>query len=155
MSYQTLIKALYTNFIGSASGGAISLHTYDTFPDDDDIGITANASANVEGSWGEIVSSVGSVDVWFTGLYVSDPNAATDYKVSFGTGAAASEIVRAVFPYTVGALVTTSQGQTDNFYTVPFPIHITSGTREAARAKTGSASADTINVVEHHAIGLV
>ena len=153
MSWQNNIRALYVNFIGPS--GSVSTHTYDTFPDDDDITLTVHGVANTEGDWVEIISSVGAADVWFVGLYVSNLDIAIDTKVTFGTGASASETQRAVFAFTRTDVTASSGGVVNygTYYTIPFPIASPTGTREAGRIKSG-ATAGGADVVEHHAIGL-
>lgn len=152
MSFQNNIRALYVNFIGNR-GASISAHTYDTFPDSDDISLTAHATANCFGDYVEVISDTGA-DVWTCGLYLSNANAETDYKVEFATGASASETPRAVVPYQTGAIATTSEGSLTQYYALPFPIHQPDNTRQAARVETGSSAADTIDIVEVHALGL-
>lgn len=139
---------------------SVSAHTYDTFPDDDDIALTAHGSADTEGDFVEIVSSIGASDAWFVGYYVSNPSAQLDGKVTFGTGTSGSETARAVFPFHRTLVTAVSLDETAGkiiigaYYTIPFPLFLPSGSREAGRLKSGNAAADTINVVEHHALTL-
>jgi len=158
MSFQNNIRALYLNFIGNR-GGSISAHTYDTFPDDDDISLTAEATANSFGAYVTVVADV-AAEVWTVGIYVGNASAATDFKVEFATGVAASETPRAVIALTRSTITGAAQtlgndaGILATMYNFPFPIHQPNGTRQAARAKSGSANADTIDVSELHALGL-
>ena len=65
-----LVKNMFLNLIGNP--GAISGHTYDTLPDDDNLALTGGA-ANVLGAYGQLAASVGAADVWLTGAYVDRP----------------------------------------------------------------------------------
>ncbi len=158
MSFQNNIRALYLNFVGNR-GGSISAITYDTFPDDDDISLTAEATANSFGAYVEVVSDTGA-DVWTIGIYVGNASAATDFKVEFATGAAASETPRAVIALTRSTITGAAQTLGNDaaafgtMFNFPFPIHQPDNTRQAARTKSGSANADTIDVSELHALGL-
>lgn len=155
MSFQNNIRALYQNFVGNR-GGSISGHTYDTFPDNDDISLTCHATANTFGDYVEISADVGA-EIWTVGLLLSNPSLespANDFKVGFATGAASSETDRITIPYFKDLSATTAADVPVMYYSVPFPMHIPNGTREAAHAKSGSAAADTIDIVEVHALGL-
>lgn len=134
---------------------SVSSHSYDTFPDDDDISLTAHTdSADTEGDWVEVVASVGASDVWFVGFYVALVTGNADKRLSFGTGVGASEVSRAVFPHYIEKSSQTVAPVYGQYFSIPFPLFVPSGTREAARLKSGNAAADTAVVVEHHALSL-
>ena len=139
----TLVRALFTNFI--TSSGAVSAHSYDTLPDNDQTALTANASADTFGAFSAIVTTVGAVDVWLCGVFCTDGSADTDAKVDIATGAAASETSKAVVPY---------NGQAEVNWAFPYPLRVPSGTRVAGRVKTGNTLASTVDVVVLHAIAL-
>ena len=150
------IKALFTNLIGG--GGAVSGHSYDTLPDDDDIALTTSTTDNALGAYAEVASTVGSADVWFYGCAISAISAALDGKFTFATGAASSESIFGVFPATrldIGTAANTGNtGGDDTIITVPFPVRIPNGTRTSAAFKAGGTTGFTANVVTMHATGL-
>jgi len=150
------MKAVFRAFLTGA-GGSVSGHSYDTLPDNDDITLTVHGTADTYGDWVEVVSTVGSSNVWFVGLHISAPTVATDYKVDVGTGASGSETRRATFPFArtdTTAVSDASSLQTLGlYYSLPFPIYIPNGTRLASREKVG-ATAGAVNVVTEIASGL-
>lgn len=135
----TLLRALFINFI--AASGAVAGHSYDTLPDNDDTTLTGGAGADTFGSYAQIASTVGSVDVWLCGTYISNASAQTDFKVEVATGAAASEVARSTMPYTA------VQSDTPFAFSLPYPIRVPSGTRLSARSKQGDTAARTLDVV--------
>ena len=139
----SLLRALFTNFI--TSSGAVSAHSYDTMPDNDQTALTANASADTFGSWAAIVTTVGSVDVWLCGVLCDDGSADTDAKVDIGTGPIGTATSKAVVPY---------NGQAEVNWNFPYPIRVPSGTAVEGRVKTGNTLASTVDVVVFHAIAL-
>lgn len=148
---EPILKALFQAFL-STSGG-ISVHTYDTLPDNDDIALTPGA-ADVFGVYAELAATVGTADVWLTGGHLSALAAADDAKVAFATGLAAAEVDRITVP--IARTDVTAAGATYGVvYTVPFPIRVTNGTRAAARAKAGAGAGSTVNAVVMFATGLV
>lgn len=142
MSWPVLIKALYTNLVGQA--GAVSGHTYDTLPDNDDTTVTPSTTADTFGNYAQIISTVGAAKVWITGVHAT-PSANTDYKAEIGTGLSGSETARVTVPF---------RGTTATFIGIPFPVGVPSGTRLASRAKQGATAANTIDVVVLVATGL-
>lgn len=157
MAHGQEMKAVFKALVGSIGGGSVSGVTYDTFPDDDDISLTAHTdAADTEGDFVEIVSSIGSADIWFVGYYVSmglNPGG-FDAKVTWGTGTSGSETGRAVFPLAYTGTVTTVVPSLGAYYSIPFAIFVPNGSREAGRVKVGNAAADTVQVVSHHALGV-
>ena len=150
-----MLRALFTNLIGG--GGAVSSHSYDTFPDDDDITCTTSTTDNsLDGTtYGILVSTVGSADVWSYGIHVSDISAAMDSKFHLATGAASSESIFATFPVTridLGTAATLIEPNSN--WTVPYPVRIPNGTRLAANFKAGGTTAHTAQVVGLHIAGL-
>lgn len=145
------LKALFSNFITGA-GGSISAHTYDTFPDNDDISLSPHGTADTFGDYVAIVTSNGAVRSWTVGLYMSNLTLAGDAKIEMATGASGSETARIVVPFR-RTDVSTSGNFEGVYYALPFPIHIPSGTRIAGRIKVGQTAGD-IDVVEEHALSL-
>ena len=146
------IAALFVAFLrGSA---AVSAHSYDTLPDNDDIAVTCAAAADTLVTYAEIASTVGAVDVWVYGLHLSTPSVATDFKITVATGAAGSETAKITVPFM--RTDTTAAGvHLGSIYNVPFPIYVQNGTRLAAAGKSGTTVADTINIVTMHGLGLL
>jgi hypothetical protein len=139
----TLVKALFTNFISSS--GAVASHSYDTLPDNDQTALTANASADTFGSYAALATTVGSADVWLCGALIADGSVDIDSKVELATGASGSETAKIVMPH---------NGTTDGTWSFPYPLRVPSGTRLAGRVKTGDTTAATNDVVAFYATGL-
>jgi hypothetical protein len=154
MAYPQELKALFKAFLSSkGNGGAVSAHSYDTFPDNDDITLTVEGVADVYGDWVNVVTSNGAVASWTTALYVSNPTIATDYKVDIGTGATGSETRKLTVPYHSTALATTVSSVVGTVYNFPFPIYMPTLTNISGREKVG-ATAGAVDIVEVHAIAL-
>ena len=139
----TLVKALFTNFISSS--GAVASHSYDTLPDNDQTALTANASADTFGSYAALATTVGSADVWLCGALNTDGSVDTDGKVELATGASGSETAKIVMPH---------NGTAEVNWAFPFPLRVPSGTRLAGRIKTGDTTAGTIDSIAFYATGL-
>ena len=151
-----MIRALFQNIIGS--GGAVSSHSYDTFPTDDSITVTTSTTTNslAGTTWGILVASVGSADVWSYGMHIWDLSATPmDGKFLLATGAATAEATFASFPVTrldlgtAGTLIEPSSN-----WTVPFPVRIPSGTRLGSNFRAVGTVALTAETVGMHIAGL-
>lgn len=151
MGYPQEVKALFSAFLFGA-GGSISAHTYDTFPDNDDISLSPHGTADTEGDYTAIVTSNGSARTWTVGAHGVATTLAGDYKFTIATGASGSETVRIVLP--ARRLDLSASGQQEGvYYNLPFPIHVPSGTRLAGRVKSGQTAGD-VDIVEEHALSL-
>ena len=153
MAYPAEIKALFKAFLTNKGGGSVSGHSYDTFPDNDDITLTVHGTADTYGDWVNVVTSNGAAATWTTALYVSNPTIATDYKVDLGTGASGSETRKITVPFAITAFATTSQNIQGQLYNLPFPLYMPALTNISGREKVG-ATAGAVDLVEIHATGL-
>ena len=148
-----MLRALFTNLIGG--GGAVSSHSYDTLPDNDDVMATTSTTDDALGVYAELASTVGSADVWSYGIHITDVSAACDGKFSLATGAASSESIFATVPLTRIDLGTAATHiEPNNDWTWPFPVRIPNGTRLATAFKAGGTTGHTAQVVALHATGL-
>ena len=148
-----MLRALFTNLIGG--GGAVSSHSYDTLPDNDDVQAETSASDDALGAYAELASTVGSADVWSYGIHITDISAAMDAKFSLATGAGGSESIFATIPCTridLGTAATHIEPNTD--WTWPYPVRIPNGTRLATAFKAGGTTQFTAQVVAAHITGL-
>ena len=151
-----MLRALFTNLIGG--GGAVSGHSYDTFPTDDSLTATTSTTTNsLNGTtWAILVASVGSADVWSYGMHIWDLSATPmDAKFLLATGAITAEATFASFPVTrldlgtAGSLI-----EPFSNWTVPFPVRIPGGTRLASNFRAVGTVALTAETVGMHIAGL-
>jgi hypothetical protein len=150
-----MIRALFQNFIGG--GGAVSSHSYDTFPTDDDVTATTSTTDNslAGTTWAILVASVGAADVWSYGAHVTNISAVMDAKFLLATGAVSAEATYAAWPVTRIDLGTAATHiEPNNDWQFPFPVRIPSGTRLAANFRAGGTTAHTAEVVGTHIAGL-
>ena len=151
-----MIRALFQNIIGS--GGAVSSHSYDTFPTDDSITVTTSTTTNslAGTTWGILVASVGSADVWSYGMHIWDLSATPmDGKFLLATGAATAEATFASFPVTrldLGTAATLIEPSSN--WTIPFPVRIPNGTRLGSNFRAVGTVALTAETVGMHIAGL-
>jgi hypothetical protein len=150
-----MLRALFTNFIGG--GGAVSSHSYDTFPTDDDVTATTSTTDNslAGTTWAILVASVGAADVWSYGAHVTNISAAMDAKFLLATGASSSEATFAAWPVTRIDLGTAATHiEPNNDWQFPFAVRIPSGTRLAGNFRAGGTTAHTAEMVGTHIAGL-
>ena len=151
-----MLRALFTNLIGG--GGAVSGHSYDTFPTDDSLIATTSTTTNslAGTTWAILVASVGSADVWSYGMHIWDLSATPmDAKFLLATGAATAEATFASFPVTrldLGTAATLIEPSSN--WTVPFPVRIPGGTRLASNFRAVGTVALTAETVGMHIAGL-
>lgn len=154
MSFPQEIKGIYKAFI-TGSGGGVSAHTYDTFPDNDDITNSTHGTADTYGDYTAIVTTVGASPVWTCGIYCSNPTIETDFKVDISSGASGSETRRITVPYARTDKTSPSNDvatviNEGVYYGLPFPIKFPATSQLWSRVKAG-ATAGAVDVVEHHA----
>lgn len=104
--------------------------------------VTANAAANTEGSYAQLIAST-AFDARWVLVYLDDQSAQADYLVDLAVGAAASEQI-------VAADLLASAGQTNAAMPHPYllPLWIPAGSRLAARCQSSTGGAD-IKVSAH------
>lgn len=133
-----LVKAIYNAIIGT---GAVRSGVLPTSADGAAaaaITLTKNAVAWTWGAWAQIVAAAGlTVDTWLVGLTLenlSNPVSTIQGEVQVGTGGAGAEAAIGTYPISASVLF------------LPSRIRIPNGTRIAARFRSSSATADTVDV---------
>lgn len=100
------------------------------------------SGVGVKGAWAEVIASTENFTNWLL-LIIHDADAATDYSIDIGTGAAASEEV--LIP-DIKYHVSTAG---NNIISVPYPfkVEIQKGTRISARCLNAAAVNIDIDIV--------
>jgi hypothetical protein len=129
------IKRIYLLLIGS-----ITLR-YGTIPTSADtvaaaaVTATSAAGAWTFGAWAQLAATVGTAAVQIVGVSLENFTGATSQgEVEIGSGGAGAEVALIRF------------NATDGNFRLPNPVIVQAGTRVAARYRTSTGAADTVDV---------